>query len=248
MTPTADPARIADRVRFLSRVPPFKDLPADELREDRGRDPRARRAPPARPSSSRAGLPARSCTWSASARSSCVHKDAYVAVVTRRRRRRPPDAAHRPRRPSSRCGRARTRCSTASRATTPSSCSAGRRACSGWPPTSASASCRRPAPCARCPTCARCRSRRSRAASRCSATRTRRIREAAQIMIAEKRSAILVRGPGGRGIQGIVTDVDLRNKVVVEHVVAPRPRHRDHVGAGAHHRRRACSRPRPASR
>ena len=37
-------------------------------------------------------------------------------------------------------------------------------------------------------------------------------------MIAEKRSAILVRGPGGRGIQGIVTDVDLRNKVVVGHV------------------------------
>ena len=37
-------------------------------------------------------------------------------------------------------------------------------------------------------------------------------------MIAEKRSAILVRGPGGKGIQGIVTDVDLRNKVVVGHV------------------------------
>ena len=34
-------------------------------------------------------------------------------------------------------------------------------------------------------------------------------------MIAEKRSAILVRGPGGQGIAGIVTDVDLRNKVVV---------------------------------
>ena len=43
-------------------------------------------------------------------------------------------------------------------------------------------------------------------------------REAAQVMIAEKRSAILVRGPGGRGMQGIVTDVDLRNKVVVGHV------------------------------
>jgi CBS domain-containing protein len=42
--------------------------------------------------------------------------------------------------------------------------------------------------------------------------------EAAKIMIAEKRSAILVRGPGGKGIQGIVTDVDLRNKVVVDGV------------------------------
>jgi CBS domain-containing protein len=40
-------------------------------------------------------------------------------------------------------------------------------------------------------------------------------REAAEVMIAEKRSAILVRGPGGVGIQGIVTDVDLRDKVVV---------------------------------
>jgi CBS domain-containing protein len=44
------------------------------------------------------------------------------------------------------------------------------------------------------------------------------VQEAAKIMIAEKRSAILVRGPGGKGIQGIVTDVDLRNKVVVGHV------------------------------
>ena len=42
--------------------------------------------------------------------------------------------------------------------------------------------------------------------------------QAAEVMIAEKRSAILVRGPGGKGIQGIVTDVDLRNKVVVGHV------------------------------
>jgi CBS domain-containing protein len=39
--------------------------------------------------------------------------------------------------------------------------------------------------------------------------------EAARIMIGEKRSAILVRGPGGVGMQGIVTDVDLRDKVVV---------------------------------
>ena len=37
-------------------------------------------------------------------------------------------------------------------------------------------------------------------------------------MIAEKRSAILVRCPGGKGIVGIVTDVDLRNKVVVDGV------------------------------
>jgi CBS domain-containing protein len=44
------------------------------------------------------------------------------------------------------------------------------------------------------------------------------VQEAAKIMIAEKRSAILVRGPGGQGIQGIVTDVDMRNKVVVGHV------------------------------
>ena len=27
----ADPARVADRVRFFRRVPPFKDLPEDEL-------------------------------------------------------------------------------------------------------------------------------------------------------------------------------------------------------------------------
>ena len=33
MTPAADPARIADRVRFLSRVPPFKDLPPGELHD-----------------------------------------------------------------------------------------------------------------------------------------------------------------------------------------------------------------------
>ena len=37
-------------------------------------------------------------------------------------------------------------------------------------------------------------------------------------MIAEKRSAILVRAGEDAGIAGIVTDVDLRNKVVVEHV------------------------------
>ena len=41
------------------------------------------------------------------------------------------------------------------------------------------------------------------------------VQEAAKILIAEKRSAILVRDPGGHGIAGIVTDVDLRNKVVV---------------------------------
>jgi len=39
------------------------------------------------------------------------------------------------------------------------------------------------------------------------------IQEAAKVMIAEKRSAILVGGPGK--LLGIVTDVDLRNKVVV---------------------------------
>jgi CBS domain-containing protein len=38
------------------------------------------------------------------------------------------------------------------------------------------------------------------------------IRDAAQLMIDERRSVILVRGPGGLGI---VTDVDMRNKVVV---------------------------------
>jgi CBS domain-containing protein len=31
MMPTADPARVADRVRFLRRTPPFKALPAGEL-------------------------------------------------------------------------------------------------------------------------------------------------------------------------------------------------------------------------
>jgi hypothetical protein len=31
MSPVAHPARIADRVRFFRRVPPFRDLPTDEL-------------------------------------------------------------------------------------------------------------------------------------------------------------------------------------------------------------------------
>ena len=63
------------------------------------------------------------------------------------------------------------------------------------------------------------------------------IRDAAQLMIDERRSAILVRTRDGLGI---VTDVDMRNKVVVGGVSREAPVSDDHDDAGAHHRRRGA--------
>ena len=237
MPPAADPARIADRVRFFRRVPPFKDLPADEL-ERIAASLRERAVPDGRghPRRGRASR-ARSSTSSASARFELVHKDAYVAVVT---------AGEVLGHPTLLTGLA-PEFTVRAREDSLLYCIPrdeavellGRPAGLQW-------------------MAANLRERLLQAAGTMralpdvrtlpvtSVTRSKPLfcdpettaQEAAEIMIAEKRSAILVRGPGGRGIQGIVTDVDLRNKVVVGARLAPRPGHRDHVVAGAHHRRR----------
>ena len=238
MPSVADPARVADRIKFLSRVAPFQSLSEEELREVAGRCASAP-WPPGRRSSSRAGRPGRSCTSCAWARSSSstrtpMWRSSRPARSSGTRRCSPAW------RPSSPCARARTRCVYC------------------FPREAAMALLTHPAGVTWMAANARERLLQAAGTMRAlpdvrtlpvtSVTRSKPLfcdpattaQEAAEIMIAEKRSAILVRGPGGKGIQGIVTDVDLRNKVVVGHVLAARAGHRDHVGAGPHHRRRGA--------
>ena len=63
------------------------------------------------------------------------------------------------------------------------------------------------------------------------------IRDAAKLMIDERRSAILVRAPDGLGI---VTDVDMRDKVVVGGVSRDAPVSTIMTTPGPHHRRRGA--------
>ena len=81
MTPTADPARIADRVRFLRRVPPFKDLPADELR-DVAAAIRERAVAADEAILVEGGPPGQELYVVRLGTLELLHKDAYVAVVT----------------------------------------------------------------------------------------------------------------------------------------------------------------------
>ena len=215
MPPAADPARIADRVRFFSRVPPFKDLPADEL-ERIAASLRERAVPEGESILVEGGPPGEELYVVRLGAFELVHKDAYVAVVT---------AGEVIGHPTLLTGLApeftvRARedsllyCIPRDEAVSLLSRPAGLQ----W-------------------MAANLRERLLQAAGTMrampdvrtlpvtSVTRSKPLfcdpettaQQAAEIMIAEKRSAILVRGPGGRGIQGIVTDVDLRDKVVVGH-------------------------------
>ncbi len=216
MPPAADPARVADRVRFFGRVPPFKDLPAEELERIAG-SLRERAVPAGESILVEGGPPGEELYVVRLGTFELVHKDAYVAVVT---------AGEIIGHPTLLTGLA-PEFTVRAREDSLLYCIPrdeavgllGRPAGLQW-------------------MAANLRERLLQAAGTMralpdvrtlpvtSVTRSKPLfcdpettaQEAAEIMIAEKRSAILVRGPGGRGIQGIVTDIDLRNKVVVGHV------------------------------
>ena len=216
MPPVADPARVADRVRFFGRVPPFKDLPAEELQRIAG-SLRERAVPAGESILVEGGPPGEELYVVRLGTFELVHKDAYVAVVT---------AGEIIGHPTLLTGLA-PEFTVRAREDSLLYCIPrdeavgllGRPAGLQW-------------------MAANLRERLLQAAGTMralpdvrtlpvtSVTRSKPLfcdpettaQEAAEIMIAEKRSAILVRGPGGRGIQGIVTDIDLRNKVVVGHV------------------------------
>ncbi len=213
MTLSADPARIADRVRFLSRVPPFRDLPAEELHAI-ATSVRERAVAAGEAILVEGGPPGQELYVVRLGTLELLHKDAYVAVVT---------AGEVVGHPTLLTGLApeftvRARedsllyCLPCDVAVTVLSNPAGL----AW-------------------MAANSRERLLQAAGTMralpdvrtlpvtSVTRSKPLfcdpettaQEAAKILIAEQRSAILVRGPDGKGIAGIVTDVDLRNKVVV---------------------------------
>ena len=216
MTPTADPARIADRVRFLGRTPPFKDLAPDQL-HDIAAAVRERAAPAGEAILVEGGPPGEELYVVRLGTLELLHKDAYVAVVT---------AGEVVGHPTLLTGLA-PEFTVRAREDSLLYCLPrdaavdvlGRPSGIQW-------------------MAANSRERLLQAAGTMrampdvrtlpvtSVTRSKPLfcdpgttaQEAAQILIAEKRSAILVRGPGGKGIAGIVTDVDLRNKVVVDGV------------------------------
>ena len=216
MTPTADPARIADRVRFLSRVAPFKDLPADELAEIAAAI-RERAVAAGEAILVEGGPPGEELYLVRLGTLELLHKDAYVAVVSAG------DVVGYPTLLTGLAPEFTTRAREDSLLyCLPRDVAMGiltRPSGVQW-------------------MAANSRERLLQAAGTLralpdvrtmpvtSVTRSKplfcdpdtSIREAAKIMIAEKRSAILVRAKEGPGISGIVTDVDLRNKVVVEHV------------------------------
>ena len=215
MPPAVDPARIADRVRFFRRVPPFKDLPADEL-ERIAASLRERAVPEGESLLVEGGPPGEELYVVRLGAFELVHKDAYVAVVT---------AGEVLGHPTLLSGLApeftvRARedsllyCIPRDEAVSLLSRPAGLQ----WMAVNLrerllqAAGTMRAMPDVRTlPVTSVTRSK----PLFCDPETT--AQQAAEIMIAEKRSAILVRGPGGRGIQGIVTDVDLRDKVVVGH-------------------------------
>jgi CBS domain-containing protein len=212
----ADPARVADRVRFFRRVPPFKDLPEDDLARIASAL-RERAVPEGEAILVEGGPPGEELYVVRLGTFELMHKDAYVAVVT---------AGEIIGHPTLLTGlapeftvRAREDSLLYCIPRDEALALIGRPSGLQW-------------------MAANLRERLLQAAGTMralpdvralpvtSVTRSKPLfcdpetttQEAAQILIAEKRSAILVRGPGGRGIQGIVTDVDLRNKVVVGHV------------------------------
>ena len=215
MPPAVDPARIADRVRFFSRVPLFKDLPADEL-ERIAASLRERAVPEGESVLVEGGPPGEELYVVRLGAFELAHKDAYVAVVT---------AGEVLGHPTLLSGLApeftvRARedsllyCIPRDEAVGLLSRPAGLQ----WMAVNLrerllqAAGTMRAMPDVRTlPVTSVTRSK----PLFCDPETT--AQQAAEIMIAEKRSAILVRGPGGRGIQGIVTDVDLRDKVVVGH-------------------------------
>jgi CBS domain-containing protein len=216
MTPTADPARIADRVRFLSRVAPFKDLAADELAEIAAAI-RERALATGESILVEGGPPGEELYVVRLGTLELLHKDAYVAVVSAG------DVVGHPTLLTGLAPEFTTRAREDSLLyCLPRDVAMGiltRPSGVQW-------------------MAANSRERLLQAAGTLralpdvrtmpvtSVTRSKplfcdpetSIQEAAKIMIAEKRSAILVRSKEGPGITGIVTDVDLRNKVVVEHV------------------------------
>jgi CBS domain-containing protein len=213
MPPAPDPARVADRVRFLSRIPPFKGLPADEL--DRvAASIRERALAAGETILVEGGPPGTELYVVRLGALELIHKDAYVAVVT---------AGEVVGHPTLLTGLAPV-FTTRAREDALLYCIPGDVALdllsrpSGveWMAANARERLLQAAGTLRAMPDVRTMPVTSVTRSKplfCDPTTT--AREAAEIMIREKRSAIIVRGAGGRGIGGIVTDVDLRNKVVV---------------------------------
>ncbi len=216
MTPTADPARIADRVRFLRRIPPFKELPADELR-DVAAAIRERAVAADETILVEGGPPGQELYIVRLGTLELLHKDAYVAVVT---------AGDVVGHPTLLSGLA-PEFTTKAREDALLYC---------LPRAVAVDLLSRPSGIQWMAANARERLLQAAGTMRAmpdvrtlpvtSVTRSKplfcdpdtSVRKAAEIMIAEKRSAILVRAAEGSGVAGIVTDVDLRDKVVVGHV------------------------------
>ncbi len=213
MTPTADPARVADRVRFLKRTPPFKNLPAGEL-EGIAASVQERAVAAGEAVLVEGGPPGQELYIIRLGTLELLHKDAYVAIAT---------AGEVVGHPTLLTGLApeftvRARedsllyCLPRAVAVTVLSHPAGLiwMAANSRERLLQAAGTLRALPDVRTlPVTSVTRSKPLFCDPETSA------QQAARIMIGEKRSAILVRGPGGRGIAGIVTDVDLRNKVVV---------------------------------
>ena len=216
MTPTADPARIADRVRFLSRVAPFKGLPADELAEVAAAI-RERAVAAGEAILVEGGPPGEELYVVRLGTLELLHKDAYVAVVSAG------DVVGHPTLLTGLAPEFTTRAREDSLLyCLPRDVAMGiltRPSGVQWMAANSRERLLQAAGTLRALPDVR-------AMPVTSVTRSKplfcdpdtSIQDAARIMIAEKRSAILVRAKEGPGIIGIVTDVDLRNKVVVEHV------------------------------
>jgi CBS domain-containing protein len=211
--PTVDPARLADRVRFLARIAPFKGMPGDELAEVAA-SIRERAVPSGEAILVEGGPPGVQLYVVRLGTLELMHKDAYVAVVT---------AGEVVGHPTLLTGLA-PEFTTRAREDSLLYC-IPRDVAIGllsrpdgvkWMAANArerllqAAGTMRALPDVRTlPVTSVTRSK----PLFCDPDTT--IQEAARILIAEKRSAILVRAADGRGIAGIVTDVDLRDKVVV---------------------------------
>ena len=244
MPSVADPARVADRMKFLGRFAPFESLSEDELREVAG-TVRERAVPAGEAILVEGGPPGEELYVVRLGTLELIHKDAYVAVVP---------AGEVLGHPTLLTGlapeftvRAREdsllyclpRAAAMALLTHPAGVTW--MAVNGRERLLQAAGTMRALPDVRTlPVTSVTRSK----PLFCDPETT--AQEAAKIMIAEKRSAILVRTRDGNGIQGIVTDVDLRNKVVVAGV----SRHAPVTGSS---RRRStpsaprCWPPRPAS-
>lgn len=216
MSYMADPARVADRTRFLARVAPFKDLSRDQLRE-MAESVRERAVAAGEAVLVEGGPPGEELFVIRLGVLELMHKDAYVAVAT---------AGEIVGHPTLLTGLA-PELTVRAREDSLLYC---------LPRDAAMRLLTHPAGVQWMAANSRERLLQAAGTMRAmpdvrtlpvtSVTRSKPLfcdpettaQEAAKTMIAEKRSAILVRGPGGKGIQGIVTDVDLRNKVVVGHV------------------------------